>query len=144
MLVSHSGDGAWGSGGPGGGGGGSAPLAIPSHCGAPVANHPSLVVIVGGATRHVQGAIAAAALLVPHFGLFVNLVGAGACTALAFVLPVWFHWVLFREEVYTWWWPKAKGVAVVVFGVVGGGISLVLSVVELGTLIAGGGGGGGD
>ena len=85
-----------------------------------------------------QAMIAAAALLVPHFGLFVNLVGAGACTALAFVLPVWFHWVLFREEEYTWWWPKAKAVSVVVFGVVGGGISFILSVVELGTLIAGG------
>ena len=28
------------------------------------------------------------AMIVPKFGLFINLIGAFACTALAFVLPV--------------------------------------------------------
>lgn len=84
------------------------------------------------------------ALLIPHFGLFVNLVGAGACTALAFILPVWFHWVLFRDEAYTSLLPKVKIGAVVVFGVIGGGLSFVLTVVELGKLIGGGEPSGGE
>ena len=31
------------------------------------------------------------AMIVPKFGLFINLVGAFACTALAFIMPVWIY-----------------------------------------------------
>lgn len=31
---------------------------------------------------------AASAMVVPKFGLFINLIGSFACTALAFILPV--------------------------------------------------------
>jgi len=84
------------------------------------------------------------ALLIPHFGLFVNLVGAGACTAIAFVLPAYFHYVLHKESVYTHWKPKAVGVGVVLFGVVGGALSFVLSMVDLVNVIAGGDSGGSE
>jgi len=34
---------------------------------------------------------ATGAMLVPKFGLFINLIGSFACTALAFILPVWIY-----------------------------------------------------
>ena len=69
------------------------------------------------------------ALLVPHFGLFVNLVGAGACSAIAFVLPTIFHLRLHKPVQRCLAFTKAA--AIIVFGVVGGLVALILTVQEL-------------
>ena len=39
------------------------------------------------------------AMIVPKFGLFINLVGAFACTVLAFIMPVWIYNKLHKDEI---------------------------------------------
>ena len=41
------------------------------------------------------------AMIVPKFGLFINLVGAFACTVLAFIMPVWIYNKLYADELTT-------------------------------------------
>mmetsp|Transcript_3602 Transcript_3602/g.4799 ORF Transcript_3602/g.4799 Transcript_3602/m.4799 type:complete len:88 (-) Transcript_3602:326-589(-) len=39
------------------------------------------------------------AMVVPKFGLFINLIGAFACTALAFILPVRIYDLTHKDEI---------------------------------------------
>ena len=69
------------------------------------------------------------AMIVPKFGLFINLVGAFACTALAFVMPVWIYNRLHSESL-----TKTKRYmhyALVTFGLIAGGIASVVSIYDL-------------
>ncbi|CAM8934705.1 unnamed protein product [Rhodiola kirilowii] len=60
------------------------------------------------------------AVVVPNFADFLSLVGSSVCIALGFVLPAWFHLMIFRGELR--WWRVAMDLCVVVLGV-GLGIS---------------------
>lgn len=64
------------------------------------------------------------AIITPHFGLFVNLIGSVACASLAFIMPMMFHTRL--QEMA----PRDKIVPafVIVIGVIGGSISLVMTI----------------
>lgn len=75
------------------------------------------------------------ACVVPHFGLFVNLIGSVACTLLAFIFPSLFYLRLADPE------PKTRRIiiACVVIGFLGGGISFVLTIVEFIELATGSG-----
>ena len=69
------------------------------------------------------------AFSVPHFSLFLNLIGAVACSALAFILPVAFFHRLYGDDQKAW--RKGAHVGVVVFGAIGSMTSLVVTVLEL-------------
>lgn len=75
------------------------------------------------------------ACVVPHFGLFVNLIGSVACTLLAFIFPSLFYLRLANPGTKT----RRFIIACVVFGFIGGGISFVLTIVEFIELAAGDG-----
>ena len=69
------------------------------------------------------------AMIVPKFGLFINLVGAFACTVLAFIMPVWIYNKLYKDEI-----SKTKKIlhhCLVFFGIIVGGIATVVSVYDL-------------
>ena len=72
---------------------------------------------------------AVAAMLVPKFGLFINLIGAFACTALAFILPVQMYNKTHKDTITKKW--RYTHYLLVFFGVVCGTISFILSVYEL-------------
>jgi amino acid permease len=57
------------------------------------------------------------AIITPHFGLFVNLIGSVACASLAFIMPMMFHTRLHTDIA-----PRDKIVPafVIVIGVLGG------------------------
>ena len=42
------------------------------------------------------------AYAVPDFGKFLSLVGSSICTILGFILPCYFHWVVFDKELPKW------------------------------------------
>ena len=65
------------------------------------------------------------AMIVPKFGLFINLTGAFACTALAFILPVVMYTKVFKDELSTL--KKYFHYFVVVFGTLCGGVSFIIS-----------------
>jgi len=69
------------------------------------------------------------ATIVPKFGLFINLTGAFACTALAFILPVLMYSTLFKDEMT----PRRRNFhyCVAVFGTLCGAISFIISFVEI-------------
>jgi len=69
------------------------------------------------------------AMVVPKFGLFINLIGAFACTALAFILPVRIYDMTHYEEMTT----RRKWMhrLLVCFGIICGLISFVISVRDL-------------
>ena len=69
------------------------------------------------------------AMLVPKFGLFINLVGAFACTALAFVMPVWIYNRLHSETLTNT--KRYLHYALVLFGLIAGGIASVVSIYDL-------------
>lgn len=69
------------------------------------------------------------ATMIPKFGLFINLTGAFACTALAFILPVMMYSKLFKDELSQR--RKYFHIGVVVFGTICGFISFVISFVEI-------------
>lgn len=69
------------------------------------------------------------AMLVPKFGLFINLIGSFACTALAFILPVYIYDKVHSMELTQKW--KWIHRALVFFGVLCGGISFFISAVDL-------------
>ena len=69
------------------------------------------------------------ACVVPKFGLFINLVGAFACTALAFVMPVWIYNRLHSETLTNT--KRYLHYALVIFGLIAGGIASVVSIYDL-------------
>lgn len=69
------------------------------------------------------------AMKVPKFGLFINLIGAFACTALAFVLPVRMYDKLYASELTVKW--KITHLALVVFGCIVGTISFIISFISI-------------
>ena len=74
-------------------------------------------------------ACAIMAMIVPKFGLFINFVGAFACTALAFVMPVWIYNTQHQDEM-----SRTKRIghhALLLFGIIVGGIASTVSVYEL-------------
>ena len=68
------------------------------------------------------------AVVTPHFGLFVNLIGSVACAALAFVLPIMFHARLHSSSMSQR--DKVLAGSIIAFGIVGGGISFAMTVAE--------------
>mmetsp|Transcript_20648 Transcript_20648/g.14836 ORF Transcript_20648/g.14836 Transcript_20648/m.14836 type:complete len:221 (+) Transcript_20648:277-939(+) len=73
--------------------------------------------------------VAVLAMVVPKFGLFINLTGAFVCTALAFVLPVMMYNKLFASTL-----TKRMNYAhktLLVFGIIVGSISFFLSLFEI-------------
>lgn len=75
------------------------------------------------------------AALTPHFGLFVNLVGAVSCSLLAFILPAAMHFGFGATRAV-----RAKDGLLILFGIAGGAVSFVLTVKELIAAFAAGGG----
>ena len=74
-------------------------------------------------------ACAVVAMIVPKFGLFINLVGAFACTALAFVMPVWIYNRAHKDEL-----TKSKRYFhyfLVLFGCIAGAIATTVSIYDL-------------
>lgn len=69
------------------------------------------------------------AMVVPKFGLFVNLIGAFACTALAFILPVRIYDQTHKEEITRR--RQLCHYALMAFGIFCGLISFVISVKDL-------------
>jgi amino acid permease len=69
------------------------------------------------------------AMVIPRLGLFLNLVGSMACTALAFILPVIIYDKLHTEEISRRqkWFHRF----LIIFGVVAGGLSSAISVYKL-------------
>ena len=72
---------------------------------------------------------ATSALLVPKFGLFINLVGAFSCTALAFVLPVYMYNKTHQDSLTKRW--KFAHMSLLLFGCICGAISFIVSIVEI-------------
>ena len=70
--------------------------------------------------------VSVAAVVIPKFGLFVGLIGCLSCSMLAFILPAMFSLKLDDGQRGRWlkWF-------MVWFGVIGGGISFVVTMVEL-------------
>ena len=73
---------------------------------------------------------ATGAMIVPKFGLFINLIGSFACTALAFILPVQMYNKTHTEDMSKR--RKALHWVLVVFGCICGAISFIISIIELG------------
>ena len=74
-------------------------------------------------------ACAIMAMIVPKFGLFINLVGAFACTALAFIMPVWIYNKVHKDDM-----TQARRYFhyfLVLFGCIAGGIASTVSVYDL-------------
>ena len=69
------------------------------------------------------------AVIVPKFGLFINLIGAFACTSLAFILPVRIYDKLHKDEMTSL--KKCMHLTLVVFGCIVGAISFCMSFYEL-------------
>ena len=72
---------------------------------------------------------ATGALVVPKFGLFINLIGAFACTALAFILPVQMYNKSHKDTLSKKW--KWIHTILVAFGCICGTISFIISIVEI-------------
>jgi len=71
----------------------------------------------------------AVAIVVPHFGLFIGLIGSLGSSALAFVIPCLFHLKIFKGELSLW--IQIKNWALIVFGVIGGVVGTVITVKDL-------------
>ena len=69
------------------------------------------------------------AVVVPHFGLLMGLVGSFTGTCLSFVFPCVFHLKLKWKELK--WYDVALRIFVIIFGLVAGGFGLVFSGREL-------------
>lgn len=72
---------------------------------------------------------ATGALIVPKFGLFINLNGSFACTALAFVMPVWMYNQTHEGKISLSW--KFTHYIIVIFGTICGAISFIVSILEI-------------
>jgi amino acid permease len=72
---------------------------------------------------------AVVAMVVPKFGLFINLVGSFACTALGFVIPVLVYNKAHEKELTNLWlWLHRL---LIIFGVIGGSMSFYVSIVNI-------------
>ena len=69
------------------------------------------------------------AMIVPKFGLFINLVGAFACTALAFIMPVWIYNKVHKNELTKG--KKYFHYFLVLFGCIAGAIASTVSIYDL-------------
>mmetsp|Transcript_4987 Transcript_4987/g.18084 ORF Transcript_4987/g.18084 Transcript_4987/m.18084 type:complete len:87 (+) Transcript_4987:2515-2775(+) len=69
------------------------------------------------------------AIVTPHFGLFVNLIGAVSCTLLAFVIPSAMAQKLFSNGQGRL--VSCKNYGILIFGLVGGLISCGVTISEL-------------
>lgn len=69
------------------------------------------------------------AMIIPKFGLFINLSGAFACTALAFILPVLMYNTLHMDEMSIT--RKRIHYFVAIFGTICGTISCFMSMAEI-------------
>jgi len=67
---------------------------------------------------------------IPHFGLFLGLIGSIACTLLAFVLPALFH-LKRPDKSDAYPGEDAKDMALIAFGAIGGSVSFVLTLRDL-------------
>lgn len=72
---------------------------------------------------------ATGAIIVPKFGLFINLIGSFACTSLAFILPVYMYNKMFSEELSKR--RKYMHYTLLAFGCVCGTISFIISIKEI-------------
>ena len=72
---------------------------------------------------------AVSAMVIPRLGLFLNLVGSVACTALAFILPVIIYDKLHAKEISI----RRKWVhrIIMAFGLVAGTLSSAFSIYKL-------------
>lgn len=72
---------------------------------------------------------AVSAMVIPRLGLFLNLVGSFACTALAFILPVVIYDKLHKEEISRRkrWFHRF----LIIFGLVAGSLSSAISIYKL-------------
>ena len=68
-------------------------------------------------------------MVVPKFGLFINLIGSFSCTALAFILPVYIYNKIFSDEISHR--RRMTHYVLVIFGCICGGISFVVSFTEI-------------
>jgi amino acid permease len=69
------------------------------------------------------------AMGVPKFGLFINLIGSVACTALAFVIPIYIYNKVFSNEITKL--RKVIHYMLVIFGLIGGSLSFVISIYNI-------------
>jgi amino acid permease len=69
------------------------------------------------------------AMGVPKFGLFINLIGSVACTALAFILPIYIYNRVFANEISKL--RKVVHYGLVIFGLIGGSLSFVISIYNI-------------
>jgi len=65
--------------------------------------------------------------VIPNFGLFLALLGSVACSLLAFVFPALFHLRRPDKSANSSRWVDVKDIAIVLFGIVGGSVSLVVT-----------------
>jgi hypothetical protein len=72
--------------------------------------------------------ISIAAMVVPKFGLFINLTGACACTALAFLFPIKMFSIVNKEITRFW---KLIHYVILIMGIFAGSISFLVSSVAL-------------
>ena len=72
---------------------------------------------------------AVGAIVVPKFGLFINLIGSFACTSLAFILPIYMYNKTFRGQISQR--RKYMHYLLLVFGIICGSISFVISIKEI-------------
>jgi len=68
-------------------------------------------------------------MVVPKFGLFINLIGSFACTALAFIMPVYIYNKIHADEITHR--RKMIHYVLVIFGCICGTISFVVSLKEI-------------
>lgn len=69
-------------------------------------------------------------MIVPKFGLFINLIGSFACTALAFILPVQMYNKTHESELTSR--QRVLHTILLIFGSICGAISFVMSIIEIG------------
>jgi len=69
------------------------------------------------------------AMSVPKFGLFINLVGSVACTALAFIIPIKIYNTVFVKEITKV--RKWLHLGIVVAGLIGGSLSFAISIYNI-------------
>jgi len=65
--------------------------------------------------------------IIPHFGLFLGLIGSFACSMLAFVFPALFHLKRPEKSANASRWVDVKDVAILLFGIIAGAISFVVT-----------------
>lgn len=69
------------------------------------------------------------ALAIPHFGLFIGLIGSFGSSMLAFILPTCFHTKLFWDDMG--WIAKTRNFLIIAFGVLGGVLGTALTLKKL-------------